>query len=1113
MSSKYKFLMFLFGLFISTNVNASYKPLSPSSFDALYSLATHGNVSAINNAIARGLNINSINKDGDTGLCVAAKRRNMKAFKSFIQAGANPYHPCTWEVRGYREFLEASAYEKPRKLDTAVNAKKLTNPRMSWKTKTLIGTGVIALGAGTALALGGGGGSGSGGDGVDPNCVHGTYINDICTCFSGYTGANCNTCAPGYDNYGTTNCHLTLSCDKGTQRGDQCICDAGYTGTLCSECAPGYGRNSSGVCVLKDVKIVGYITNKNINSSNINKSNYAYRDIFGMFYDASQTPHDIGILPQNQLANSYNVYVDVEVGDTNTTMLTGTGTATITLTQYSDGDAYGLYSNNAEDIFNNYTKIEGSATPLYDTINANINIQNNLRGNSYGIFGNNKIYSIQLDKGGMNEESSLYLNSAINIMSTEGNSYGIYNESSTGETYHINELGEINNLGTDYLYKLQSNMTVSSVSGDSYGIYGLGKIENSGYISSASTSGVSYGIYNKNGSVRNYRAINSAGILTDGIISSSNSGNSYSIFAENSTVTNENLIESASTDGNAYGIYAINNSTVNNTSGITAKSTNGNAYGIYGKDSNIVNSTQYYEVIVEAKNGIAYGIYGDGGSIENSGRIHVVGKDDYNAYGIYATNGATVLNKGNFLFNINGKELNPDNGNLYCDETGCKFPNGGYAIYLENGATFVNEGSVISTTSLSLPQGTQISTGGSYSSETQISGNLDVASKAVSKGFENSYTLNNAVNTPDSSNLKISSESVLFDASLQGNDIILNKKGFDKLVDNKDVAKFLEQNYAQENNEQLFTTLKSATNIKELNKLTNTLTGQNIISRFADEDLIMSRELDFDINEKLFNLPNGNFALSNNMTTRIFDDTATRTQYAISGIEHANMHFGVGLAIQDIVSKDINKNNSRHSKNFQFMTPLQFTNKGFNTVVTPKWAYAYGSYDRNGYEGKNFGGTIEKQTASLSAETRYPVKLFGLDFAPTSEINLSAYQTKISEDANSYALSSDDTTYSATFGMGAYISSSKDWAKNHKLNFMVGAMLYHEFADPYALQMKIKGMNGSFTLRDENRQANYIVLRSKFDYTKDNISLYSDFLSYADSEFRTRLDIGFKYHF
>ena len=619
----------------------------------------------------------------------------------------------------------------------------------------------------------------------------------------------------------------------------------------------------------------------------------------------------------------------------------------------------------------------------------------------------------------------------------------------------------------------------------------------------------------------------------------SDSGNSYAIYAENSTVSNKNKITSESYYKNAYGIYGINSQITNSSSitvstseadggnaygiynkygtvmntdtaqGITVTADNGTAYGIYNCGGTVVNTNETKAITVTSTKGTAYGIYSDGGIVENSGKITVTGNM---AYGIYATNGATVYNTGNYEIIANGFSLVPDNERL-CNAYGCKFSNNSYAIYLTEEAKFVNEGTVISSASLSLPQGTQISTGGSYSSEVQISGNLDVASKAVSQGFENTYTLNNAVETPDASGLKLSSESVLFDASLQGNDIVLNKKGFDKLVDNKDVAKFLEQNYAQENNEQLFAGLKSATSIKELNKLTDTLTGQDIISRFTNEDLIMSHELDFDMNEKLFNLPAGKFSLANDISTKIFDDTGSRTSYMLSGIELANAHLGVGLAIQEIVSSDDNNNNARNSQNFQFIAPLQFKNKGFNTVVTPKLAYAYGTYDRNGYEGKNFEGTIEKQTASVSAETRYPFKLFGLDFAPASEINLSAYQTKISEDANAYALSSDDTTYSANFGMGAYLSSSKDWAKNHKLSFMVGAMLYHEFADPYALKMKINGMNGDFTLRDENRQDNYIVLRSKFDYTKDNFSLYGDFLSYADHEFRTRLDVGFKYHF
>ena len=89
----------------SVSVNAGY--LSPQNFDALYAMAAKGNVTAINNAKARGLDIDSTNANGDTGLCVAAKRRDKKAYKSFLQSGANPSHYCTWNIVGYREFIQS----------------------------------------------------------------------------------------------------------------------------------------------------------------------------------------------------------------------------------------------------------------------------------------------------------------------------------------------------------------------------------------------------------------------------------------------------------------------------------------------------------------------------------------------------------------------------------------------------------------------------------------------------------------------------------------------------------------------------------------------------------------------------------------------------------------------------------------------------------------------------------------------------------------------------------------------------------------------------------------------------------------------------------------------
>ncbi|MBR6409381.1 MAG: hypothetical protein IKS23_03975, partial [Alphaproteobacteria bacterium] len=145
--------------FVSGNAEAYLRPLSPENFNQLYHMASRGNVSGINNARSRGLNIDSVNSNGDTGLCVAAKKRDKTAFRSFLQAGANPSHPCTWEIGGFREFMNSVLRAPIQNIDTAVYGAK-AGSSMSFTTKALIGAGVVAAAAGTAIALSSGGGGG-----------------------------------------------------------------------------------------------------------------------------------------------------------------------------------------------------------------------------------------------------------------------------------------------------------------------------------------------------------------------------------------------------------------------------------------------------------------------------------------------------------------------------------------------------------------------------------------------------------------------------------------------------------------------------------------------------------------------------------------------------------------------------------------------------------------------------------------------------------------------------------------------------------------------------------------------------------------------------------------
>lgn len=1114
--------------------------LSPQNFNTLYNLAAKGDLATINNAISRGLNIDAVNSSGDTGLCVAAKRRNRKAFRSYLQAGANPSHYCTWEIRGYREFFRDTITNPVKNLDEAAALKYKDNTPMSMKTKTLIGAGIVAAGAGVAIGLGGGGGGGSDGD---PNCVYGSWVEGICVCKEGYAGEKCNTCdtANGYNHYGAKTCHKELACSSnGTQKGGKCVCDKGYAGELCTDCALGYGRpgNGSRECVRKAKKdVIGNSLNSNYNTTgSISVNNDQYTDVYGLFYDSDKTPHSYELDKEN-FANLYSgikaskvthevKYIDEEgkeqVEEVDVDYLVIDEYASIEVNNEGDGMVAGLYSNNAEKIYNNYLEIKDSgvitgelpspSSPPYTTTpafsDAYLLVTNVGDGIVYGIYGDKEVYSGDFKEDGAEDESSnVYMTSSIGVTNQgNGNAYGLYNPSEDGKVYNLTKTGQ-------YI-SLSSTTGVRNISGkgNTYGLWALGEIENSGNVISYADEGDAYGLYTKVGTIKsaNEDKVVSASPAVD---VKSNTGTAYGMYVEGGKVENGLIISAVTTGGtnNAYGIYAKNKSTVTNTSGIIAESFGGDAYGIYNEGGTVVNSTQRYDIDVTAQNGTAYGIYSKGGEVENSGRIIVYGQDDSKSYGIYATNGAKVTNHGDFYFNINGAVLNPEISEDYCNANGCLTPGGGFAIYLTGGAKFVNKGTVESTSVLNLASGTMLGQDGQFKA-TALNGDLEVESDVVSGGFEDKYTVSGAINSDNVSGLNLSSESVLFEASLEGKDVVLNKKDFDEVVKNNKLASFLEQNYALKNNEELFKLVKSKSDVKELNSVLDNLTGKDVISRFADEDLMAQNELTFNINENLFKITDNTFSIASDVSSNVFNDRGSISRYALSGKKIGKMRMAVGLAVSDVKSDD-NSNNRRDTRDFQFLMPFQWKNGSLNHIVTPKLAYSSGTYSRNGFDGMDYDGKIEKHMMGVSVQSKQSAKVLGFDFNPTYEANLLAYKTKLSEEAKQYSLTSEDeTSYSATLGFGAYISK-QHISQNHKFNFMMGAMLYHEFANPYETKLKMNGMKGNFVLRDEDRRNNYAVLRSSLSYDVNNVSVYGNLLSYVDSKARSKIDLGLKYYF
>ncbi len=135
--------------------------LAPVSFTQMYGLAQNGNVSALRASVRRGLNIDVMDANGDTGLCIAAKRRDAYTYNSFRAAGANPRHPCTTNISHYQDFVNSSDVVPVTSTSReALGTIGKENYSLSSTTWWILG-GLVVAGVVAGVALGGGGGGGS----------------------------------------------------------------------------------------------------------------------------------------------------------------------------------------------------------------------------------------------------------------------------------------------------------------------------------------------------------------------------------------------------------------------------------------------------------------------------------------------------------------------------------------------------------------------------------------------------------------------------------------------------------------------------------------------------------------------------------------------------------------------------------------------------------------------------------------------------------------------------------------------------------------------------------------------------------------------------------------
>ena len=544
-----------------------------------------------------------------------------------------------------------------------------------------------------------------------------------------------------------------------------------------------------------------------------------------------------------------------------------------------------------------------------------------------------------------------------------------------------------------------------------------------------------------------------------------------------------------------------NRSVVTN-DGIINVSGGSNVYGIAATNADIFNNG---DINVSADGDYAYGIYADNSKVENNGNITINTNAD-NVYGIYAVNNSSVKNNG--VININGDTSSANTAD-------------GKFIKVDEGSYIINANTIVANSSFdtrSLGGGNILMTNGSNIIAPEVSGKLTLSSDITTGSNNNVYTLQNMV-SGNAQNLDVVSQSAMFKASTTTGDGTVDgtliRSSFNELIKNSSLADYLDKNYEAGNATKLFDDLKNIQTLSKLKSGINDFFGQKMLSRMTFEDMSMMREINLDMNKNMFK-QEGAFSFGGNVSPYSYvNNVGSVGRYALHGVNHGKNSYALGISISDVDTYDDNKENSRSDRSFVMSAPLGHKAHGIEFITTPKIGYSYGEYTRNGFN-SSYKGKVYKRMYALMNEARYPINIGKMSFTPSAEFNMIGFNIKGSEEAHKpYNLRvPSQNHYSVEAGLGLMAEKEFSLYKHHKFKMNGGVAFYHEFANPYELDVSMSEMDGTYRLHDEKRHNNRVAARFGFDYMlRKDIDISMSMLSNIDGECRTDAVCDMKYHF
>ena len=391
-----------------------------------------------------------------------------------------------------------------------------------------------------------------------------------------------------------------------------------------------------------------------------------------------------------------------------------------------------------------------------------------------------------------------------------------------------------------------------------------------------------------------------------------------------------------------------------------------------------------------------------------------------------------------------------------------------------------------------------------FDKETQIiaenvSGSAVASSSTVQNSNDVSYVMegNFSANTDK---LTVSSQSYLFNAQYDGNKVILTKKDFSDVVEDKQLAQYLEQNYSLGNNLSLFDDLKEASSYAQLNNKINRETGRDFLPALAIQSLSLMKDLHRQLNNAWFAAQDDEHILTGfnyynrqhdyNQTLSNSNDYAS-SLFALFKHQYNDVFsLGAGISLTKFDSK-FDNDTSRDEIIAELMLPLSFKTDNFNLLGNIYAGYGFGDYKRYTDRGR-FKGDLKNYYYGMTNELRTNINtgFYDITIQPTAEFNIHGFYQKQIHDGGLNI--NHNNNISVESGLGLFAEKTFNINDNNSFRLRAGGTWYHEFNDDYqTLKGDIEGFNGIYTLDEVEMEKDRALFSINGEYKTGLISIYN----------------------